>query len=633
MNNNRGLRWVRLVSNTSGLGIVRIFMSVNIKKSISDILSRCFGDVLEISPEDADPIVRRAQDPEHGDFQANGAMSLGKKYNQNPKELAEKVVAVVDFGELAEPPEVAGPGFINIRLTDSSIVSLIELMDTPDLGVVKDKDTHPVAIDLCGVNVAKQLHVGHLRSTIIGDSLARMFERVGRKVYRENHLGDWGLPIAMVLEQLISSGVDLDTLCLDDLNAAYQIAQLNVRDDLRGAETVAKTMAGPHRHIELEEQNDGALRAQKSTKDLLLLLQQGDKHTRTSWQQLIDCTMKSVYESLDLLNAKLGAENNRGESFYKDMLKGVVDDFVDAGLAEEDDGAIVVRFKNRDRPMLIRKSDGGYLYATTDLAAIKFRTQELNADRVIYVVDARQRDHFKDLFDAARLIGWDRNPDGTAVDFAHVSFGSVLGEDKRPLKTRSGSNVTLSSLLHEAIERGVSEVVRRSDEQNSPTHDMDDEGLHAIGRQIGIGAIKYADLSNDLVRDYVFDIDRMVAFEGNTGPYIQYACARISSLIQRGAMDPEAKLIIREPQERTLSLALLQYPSILQETMTYLEPHRLCTWLYELTDCFSSFYQSCPVLKLDDEPLRLSRLRLSALTGRVIVDGLDMLGIESPEQM
>jgi arginyl-tRNA synthetase len=273
------------------------------------------------------------------------------------------------------------------------------------------------------------------------------------------------------------------------------------------------------------------------------------------------------------------------------------------------------------------------LYATTDLAAIRFRTNELKADRVIYVVDARQRDHFKDIFDAARLISWNQTPDGTEAELVHVPFGSVLGDDNKPLKTRSGSNVTLDSLLHEAIERGTSEVIKRSKEPNSPTSKMSDEELKTIGRQIGIGAIKYADLSNDLVRDYVFDMNRMVAFEGNTGPYIQYACARISSLIRKGGEQAGAKLVIEEPQERILALKLLQYNNVLHDSIKYLEPHRLCTWLYELTDAFSAFYQSCPVLKLEDELTKQSRLRLANLTRRVIVDGLDMLGIEAPEQM
>ena len=608
-------------------------MVTNPQTAISDALCVAIGSILDIPDDEIDPIVRRSQNPEHGDYQANGVMGLGKRFGQNPQELAQKIVSIVDFGGLADPPEVAGPGFINIRLTESTVQAMVGEMDTPELGVDGDKDSHAVAIDLCGVNVAKQLHVGHLRSTIIGDSLARVFERLGRTVYRENHLGDWGLPIAMVLEQLLTAGVDLDNLSLDDLNSAYQDAQLGARDDLRGADTAKNNGAGIHRRIELEEQNGSAVAAQGLAKELLLELQGGCEEKLEQWQKLIDCTMRSVYASLKLLNVKLGPENNRGESFYRDRLEHVVQFFTDKGLAEEDGGAIVVRFEDRERPMLIRKSDGGYLYATTDLAAIEYRTQELKADLLIYVVDARQRDHFKDLFDGARLAGWNKTPDGADVEFVHTPFGSVLGEDKRPLKTRSGSNVTLSSLLEEAVERGISEVKKRAKETGAPTHGMSSDELSSIGRQIGIGAIKYADLSNDLVRDYVFDMDRMVAFEGNTGPYIQYACARISSLLRKAELDKSAEICIREPKERSLAIALCQYGSILHETANNLEPHRLCTWLYELTDAFNSFYQSCPILKADDDHTRQSRLHLADLTRRVLVDGLDSLGIESPQHM
>ena len=613
--------------------MVRVYMSTNIQQQIGESLKEAFGAVLGLPPSEIDPVIRHAQNADIADFQANGAMALGKRHGQSPRELAEKVVGVVDFGTFADVPEVAGPGFINIRISDGTITSLVEEMDTDDLGVALDDNPHAVAIDLCGVNVAKQLHVGHLRATIIGDSIARMYERVGRKVFRENHLGDWGLPIAMVLEQLLSSGVNLDTLSLEDLNSAYKNAQLVAKDELRGEKTAKAMQAGPHRLIEIEEQNTGAIAAQTAAKKLLNALQQGDESLLKDWQKLIDCTMKSVYESLDLLHVNIGPENNRGESFYCDRLGGVVDSFIERGLAEEDGGAIVVRFKNRERPMLIRKSDGGFLYATTDLAAIKFRTQELRADRVVYVVDARQRDHFKDLFDAARLIGWDKTPDGATSDLVHVPFGSVLGADKSPLKTRSGSSVTLSSLLHEAVERGTCEVIGRSKDPKSPTHGMDEDELRTIGRQIGIGAIKYADLSNDLVRDYVFDMDRMVAFEGNTGPYIQYACARISSLIRGGDLQKDAPLQIVEAQERALALKLLQYNTVLHDAIAHLEPHRLCTWLHELTEAFSAFYQSCPVLKSEDGGTKRSRLRLADITRRVIVDGLGVLGIECPDKM
>ena len=609
-------------------------MTVDVQQELVDSLKKAFGEALGLPHEDIDPIVRKSSNPEHGDYQANGAMGLGKKHGINPKELASKVVAMTDFGSIAEPPTVAGGGFINIRLAEQSILLALEDMDSVALGIEPDPDLHAVAIDLCGVNVAKQLHVGHLRSTIIGDALARMFERVGRTVYRENHLGDWGLPIAMVLERLLDKNIDLDLLTLDDLNASYQEAQLGARDDEGGLVVANQRGAGPHRTIELKLQNESACLAQAEAKKILNALQQGDSRLVASWQKIIDCTMQSVFESLDLLNVKIGPEHNRGESFYRDRLGRVVEDFKEQNLAVEDDGALVVRFGDRQRPMLIQKSDGGYLYATTDLAAIAFRTQELKADMLIYVVDARQRDHFNDLFDAAAMIGWNHTPDGTPVEMVHAPFGSVLGEDKKPLKTRSGSNVTLTSLLQEAIERGTKEVQKRSGDPASPTHGMSEEAIGVIGRQIGIGAIKYADLSNDLVRDYVFDMDRMIAFEGNTGPYIQYACARIRSLIRKGDGVPNGtQYAIDAPQERQLALQLIQYNSVLKNAIYHLEPHGMCTWLYELTESFNSFYQSCAVLKGTDEKTRSSRLKLADLTLRVLVDGLDVLGIETPQKM
>jgi len=609
-------------------------MTKDLKQTISDAVQAAFGSVLGAEYKNANPVVRLSQNQKFGDYQINGIMGLGKKVGQNPRELAEKIVEAIDLGGFADTLEIAGPGFINVTLSPSVLVEQCGAMDTPSLGVRPSEDSHPVAIDLCGVNVAKQLHVGHLRSTIIGDSLARVFERLGRTVYRENHLGDWGLPIAMVLERLMSTGVDLSALSISDLNTAYQDAKLVAKDDCAGAITAELISAGPHRTIELEEQNEDAIKAQEAAKSALVKLQQGDPDLLSGWKKLIDCTMKEVYVALDLLNVKLGPENNRGESFYRDRLGGVVDAFIKEGLAEEDGGALIVRFKNRKRPLLIRKSDGGFMYATTDLAAVHFRTQELGCDRVIYVVDARQRDHFKDLFDAAALIGWNTTPDGTSVAFEHIPFGSVLGEDKKPLKTRSGSSVTLSSLLEEAVARGKDEVNRRCEDKNSQTYGMGTEELSTIGRQIGIGAIKYADLSNDLVTDYVFDMDRMISFEGNTGPYIQYACARIASLLEKsGETGFSSEIIISTPQERQLVLTLLQYGDVVQSVAQNLEPHLLCTWLHELTGAFSSFYQACPVLKVDDVAIKNSRLRISELTRRVIVDGLDLLGIEVPKKM
>ena len=588
---------------------------------------------------EVDPLIKPSGKPEFGDFQANAAMGLAKKIGTNPRKLAEQIMQAADplLEAIAEPLEVAGPGFINITLKSEALVKMLKGMDDESLGVITDSDPHPIVIDMCSVNVAKQMHVGHLRSTIIGDAMAHILERLGRTVIKQNHLGDWGLPIAMVLHHLRESGQNLDDLDLDDLNHAYRQAQLETKADVRGLAAALEMNAGPHRIVELEEQAAGAQKALEDSKALLVELQQGDPQLLADWHKLIDCTMRSVYESLALLDVTLGPEHNCGESFYRDRLPDVIDAFTRFGLAEEDHGALVVKFDDRDRPLIIRKSDGGFLYSTTDLAAVKYRAGELGADRVIYVVDARQRDHFRDVFDAAHLIGWDQTEDGAPVELNHIAFGSVLGPDKRPLKTRSGKNITLNSLLTEAIKRGTSEVRKRAADPAAPTHGLTREELGTIGKAVGIGAIKYADLSNDLARDYIFNFDRMIAFEGNTGPYLQYAHARVCSIFAKSGLalsDIEgADLILAEPAERQLTLLLLRYGSIITDVGRTLEPHRLCTYLYEMADTFSAFYQQCPVLKAPDDALRKSRLRLCDLVRRVIADGLGLLGIDAPRQM
>ncbi|MCH8342900.1 MAG: arginine--tRNA ligase [Planctomycetes bacterium] len=575
-------------------------------------LRRAITTTLGDDYRDTDPLIRPSQRPQLGDFQANAAMSLAKRLGRDPRKLAQQIAkaATNELSAIAEPPEVAGPGFINIRLKPKALAEMLTAVDTAALGITPDPDTRPIAIDLCGVNIAKQMHVGHLRSTIIGDALARILERRGREVHRENHLGDWGLTIAMVLRELRASEADLDALVLDDLDAAYRRAQHQCARDTN---------------------------ADAAAKEVLVALQQGDADVRRDWQKIIDVTMRAVYESFDLLGVKLGPQNNRPESSYRDQLPEVVDAFIQAGIAQEDQGALIIRFDDRDRPLIIRKSDGGYLYSTTDLAAVRYRVQQLEASRVIYVVDARQRDHFRDVFDAVRRIGWDLLADGTRAQLVHVPFGAVLGTDRTPLKTRSGENVPLTTLLKKAIDRGTLEVKKRAADPAAPTHGLDPRQLAQIGRAVGIGAVKYADLSSDLVRDYVFNLDRMIAFEGNTGPYLQYAHARVCSIFAKANVDPQevgdAGFVLKDGSERQLALLLLRYAGVVADTARTLEPHRLCTFLYDLANAYSSFYERCPVLKAQSDPLRRSRLRLCGLVRRVLADGLDLLGIEAPQRM
>jgi arginyl-tRNA synthetase len=586
---------------------------------------------------DLDPVIKPSQNPQFGDFQANCAMGLAKSRGMNPRELAQKIVAAVDLSGIAHAPEVAGPGFINVKLDLAALSAMLAAMSASDLGIIKTKRTYGVTIDLCGVNVAKQMHVGHLRATIIGDCLARVFERLGRDVHRENHLGDWGLPIAMTLASLRRQKVDLDRITLDDLNDAYRAAQAASRDDEAGLAAARAVGAGPHRLIELSLQCDDARTAVEDAKRTLVRLQSGDAELVRDWQKLIDCTMREVFRTTGILGVKLGPEHSRGESFFRERLSKVVDEFLASGRAKEDQGAIVVPFTDRERPLLIRKSDGGFLYATTDLAAVRFRVQELLSDRVVYVVDGRQRDHFKDVFDAADLIGWNRLPDGSKATITHLGFGAVLGRDKRPLKTRSGENFTLIELLEEASERGTAEVTKRAADPNAPTHGISAAELAAIGQSVGIAAVKYADLSGDVMRDYVFDLDRMIAFEGDTGPYIQYAHARIASILSKSETPIDSirgsSFEVREPAERLLALHLLRYGSLVQETANALEPSRICSYLQTLANLFNGFYQACPVLKADDAAVRTARLRLCDLTRRVLADGLDLLGIVAPSRM
>ena len=574
--------------------------------------------------------------PEFGDFQLNAAMGLGKKMGENPRDVAARIAEHLSSGALEGvicKPEIAGPGFINLTLESSALGDALLGMDDEHHGIEPETDTHGVTVDVCGVNVAKQMHVGHLRSTVIGDTVARLFERLGRTVHRQNHLGDWGLPIAMTLHTLRARGVDIDNITLDDLNIAYRDAQLEAKNDRAGLAAATTNGCGPHRVAELEVQNESATEAGDEARETLVKLQSGDAELVADWRKLIEITMKEVYDACRILNTRIGPDSERGESSFREDLGKVVDEFIASGLAEEDDGALVVRFDDRERPLLIRKRDGGFLYATTDLAALRYRIQDLDSDEVVYVVDARQRDHFRDVFDAIRKIGWATLPDGTDVKLVHLGFGTVLGPDRKPLKTRSGTNFTLKDLLQEAIDRGTREVTARSEDSHSPTHGMSPQELQDIGRAVGIGAIKYADLGSGANKDYLFDLDRMISFEGDTGPYIQYAHARLCSMLSKSTDRTDGPLLIEAPEERRLALELLKFPQTVKDAAHQLEPSRLCRYLYGLAGEFSSFYQACPVLKAEDQATRESRLHLSALVRDILHDGLDQLGIEAPTRM
>jgi len=584
----------------------------------------------------SDPVLKSSANSKFGDFQANCAMGLAKTLGVNPRAVAQQIIdnAPQALRDMCQSLEIAGPGFVNIRLLPETIASALTAMDEPNLGMSSAHQSRRVAVDLCGVNVAKQMHVGHLRATIIGDTIARLYERLGWKVFRQNHLGDWGLPIAMTLAALRRAKVDINHVTLDDLNTAYRTAQAQGRDDEPGLAAARATGVGPHRIAELQTQHEGASAALKDAHETLRRLQSGDIEVVADWQKLIDVTMREVFETAAILGVNLQTEHSRGESFFRDRLGATVDAFVQANLAVRDDGALIVRFADRERPLLIQKSDGASLYATTDLAAVRYRIQDLGAELIVYCVDARQRDHFRDVFDAVRLIGWTKRSDGSDAALVHVPFGAVLGADKRPLKTRSGENFTLKALLDEAIARGRREVHARAAIADSPTAAMTKLELDAIGQAVGIAAIKYADLSSDVGRDYVFDLDRMVSFEGDTGPYAQYAYARISGLMAKAGEDSTTSpIIIQAPEERALALNLLRYPAAIEDAAAHLAPNRLAAFVYELANTFNTFYQSCPVLRSADDSTRRSRLRLCDITRRVIADALSIMGITAPPRM
>lgn len=603
-------------------------------------IAAAFPDVGE-----ADPLITPTKQAALGDFQSNAAMPLAKRLGQKPRDVAAAIIQNLDIGDIAEPlsaESIAGPGFINIRLRSDTLVRLLSYLDSSVLGLEPAAHPQIVVVDLCGVNLAKQMHVGHLRSTIIGDTLARVLGRLGHQIIRQNHVGDWGLPIAMVTAKVIRQSratgpdrVDLDRLTLDDLDRLYKQAQRECDADEKGLAAVYRYGLGPKAEAELETQVEGARQAIADAKQTLLKLQSHDPDTVAVWRRIADVTLEACIATVKRLNAVVLPEHSAGESSYAEVLQSLVADLQDRGIAEESEGALVVRVDNEGiaEPCLIRKRDGGYLYATTDLAAIRRRIHDMHADRVIYAVDARQSLHFKQVFAAARRASYATKPGAEQSSaLEHAAFGTVLGEDGRPFKTRSGENVKLSDLIDEAITRAEAVLTEKN-----PS--LESEERRHIAEAVGIAALRYADLSSDRIKDYIFSFDRMLAFEGNTGVYLVNALVRIRSIFRKAAergLGDEWKgveYIVDEPAEKTLALALLKFPSAVRSVGETLEPHRLCQFLYELATAFSSFYDACPVLNAADEARRSARLQLCDLTARVLEDGLSMLGIPTLDRM
>ena len=576
----------------------------DLKPRFAQAIGAAFG------PEHAgvDPILRRSTSERFGDYQANVAMSLAKVVGRNPREVATTIAEHLDVAGIAEPPEVAGPGFLNLRLLPEHLSAGVQgLAADPRLGVREAEQPETVVVDYSSPNVAKEMHVGHLRSTIIGDAIVRVLEHLGHRVIPQNHLGDWGTNFGMLIEHLEEVGADAAAeLSVGDLEAFYQQAKQKFETDPAFAERARLRVVA---------------------------LQRGDEAALRSWRLLIDLSTAYFSTVYGLLGVRLTDDAIAGESFYNPMLADVAEELQAQGLAVIDEGALCVfppGFTGRDGkpfPLMVRKSDGGFAYDATDLAALRYRVCELGAQRVVYVVDARQAQHFALLFAAGEMAGWLGN--GRRAEF--VPFGTVLGADGRPFRTRAGGTVKLIALLEEAVERADA-VVR----EKNP--DLDPATRAEVARQVGVGAVKYADLSNDRLKDYVFDLDRMLAMDGNTAPYLQYAHARICSIFRKagaegGADGTAPSVVVVAPAERALALQLLSFEGVVQATAETLQPHRLCTYLFELAGSFTTFYEHCPVLRADTPEERASRLVLCSLTARVLRQGLDLLGIEAPERM
>ena len=551
---------------------------------------------------DADPALSPSQTDKFGDYQSNAAMALGKQAKQPPRTVAEQIRAKLDLGTLASETSIAGPGFINVRLSPTWLAEHVQAAATdPRLGVDPVEKPQTVVVDYSGPNVAKQMHVGHLRSTIIGDAISRVLAFQGNTVIRQNHIGDWGTQFGMLIAYLKRQNASGESR-IEDLDAFYKQARRQFDADPAVAEEARATVVA---------------------------LQAGGAEELVLWRQIVGQSRAHFQPIYDRLGVLLTTADERGESFYNPMLAGNVADLKTSGLATVSDGATVVFTEGSEAPLIVEKTGGGYGYATTDLSAIRFRVGDLHADRIVYVVGSPQSQHFRQVFAAARKAGW--APANVLLE--HAAFGSVLGEDGKMFKARSGDSVKLVELMDEAEQRAFALVTARSPE-------LPEEQRRAIAKAVGLGGVKYADLSKDRIGDYTFSWDKMLAMDGNTAPYLQYAYARIQSIFRRAAergVDVShrpfaAPLTLDSPFELALAKHVLRFGDVVELVARELKPHHLCTYLYELATRFSGFFENCPVLQ-SDEPARSGRLTLCEAAGRTMACGLDLLGIEHPDQM
>ncbi|MCC6555736.1 MAG: arginine--tRNA ligase [Polyangiaceae bacterium] len=587
--------------------------------TLTRALQAALADAFGAEHAGADPALRRST---HADYQANVAMALAKQLRRPPREVASAIVERLRLEDTCSAISIAGPGFINLTLRDERLSrDLAELAQGDRLGLEPAAEPETVVVDYSAPNVAKEMHVGHLRSTILGDAIARALEALGHRVIRQNHVGDWGTPFGMLIEHLVDtrgsgspsapsapSPVDLgdagaaSALSVGDLGAFYKEARAKFDADPAFADRARRRVVS---------------------------LQAGDAQTLALWRRLVDESTRYFTAVYERLGVTLKASDVAGESLYNPRLAAIAAELPEKGLAVESDGALCVfppGFQGREGdplPLIVRKQDGGYGYAATDLAAVRYRVETLGARRLIYVVGAPQSTHLAMVFAVARLAGWLAPP----ARAEHVAFGSVLGADRKMFRTRSGETVRLMDLIDEADERAARVIAEKNPE-------LDEAARAAVAHAVGVGAVKYADLSSDRIKDYVFDWDRMLAFEGNTAPYLMYAHARIRSIFRRAEVEGGAgAAVVRDPAERALALELLHFAPAVRDVAATLEPHRLTGYLFGLAAAFTTFYERCPVLKAATDEERRSRLALCDLTARVLARGLDLLGIEAPERM
>lgn len=576
---------------------------LNIQAILSEKVSQAM--IAAGAPADCEPQVRQSAKAQFGDYQANGIMTVAKKLGKAPRQLAEEVLTHLDLQGIVSKIDIAGPGFINLFLDPVWVAAQIDsVIDAPRLGVAAIKQ-QTIVVDYSAPNVAKEMHVGHVRSTIIGDAAVRTLEFLGHKVIRANHVGDWGTQFGMLIAFLEKQQNEHHQgIALADLEVFYREAKRTYDEDPVFAERA---------------------------RGYVVKLQGGDAYCREMWKKLVDITMSQNQLIYHRMNVTLTRNDVMGESLYNDMLPTIVADLKVKGMAVESEGATVVfldEYKNKEgEPMgvIIQKKDGGYLYTTTDIACAKYRYETLHADRVLYYIDSRQHQHLQQAWTIVRKAGY--VPE--SVPLEHHAFGMMLGKDGKPFKTRSGGTIKLSDLLDEAVERAT----RLVSEKNP---DMPADELKKLANIVGIGAVKYADLSKSRTTDYIFDWDNMLAFEGNTAPYMQYAYTRVLSVFRKAGIDESAlsaKTVLGEEREAALAVRLLQFEETITQVARDGTPHVMCAYLYDLAGLFSGFYEHCPILAAKDDSTRQSRLRLALLTAKTLRQGLETLGIETVERM